>query len=237
MATQQSKQLVIEAKPRDLSVSAKVMRAQGLLPAVVYSKEIETINLSLSFEDFEKLYKEAGETTIVDLKIEGEAEPRAVLVKTLQYDPVTDIHIHVDLFQIKVGEKLKATIPLRFEGESLAVKDLGGILITNKDEVEVECLPRDLPKDIEVDISGLENIDDSIAVKDIKVPAGVEILDELDDSIMVVTPPAIEEEEEEVVSEEDAIAGVETTEEKEGEPSEEGDDKTTESEEKKEEDK
>lgn len=237
MTTQQSQQLVIEAKPRDLSVSAKVMRAQGLLPAVVYSKEIETINLSLSFEDFEKLYKEAGETTIVDLKIEGEAEPRAVLVKTLQYDPVTDIHIHVDLFQIKVGEKLKATIPLRFEGESLAVKDLGGILITNKDEVEVECLPRDLPKDIEVDISGLENIDDSIAVKDIKIPAGVEILDELDDSIVVVTPPAIEEEEEEVVSEEEAVAGVEATEEKEGEPSEEGDDKATESEEKKEEDK
>ena len=133
MTTQQSKQLIIEAKLRDLSISAKVMRAQGQLPAVVYSKEIETIPLSLPFEDFEILYKEAGETTIVDLKIEGESEPRSVLIKILQYDPVTDVHLHVDLFQIKVGEKLKATVPLRFEGESLAVKDLGGILITNKD--------------------------------------------------------------------------------------------------------
>ena len=227
MIAQRSKQLIIEAKLRDLSVSAKAMRAQGLIPAVIYSKEVETIPLSLSFEDFEKLHKEAGETTIVDLKIEGEAEPRSVLVKNLQYDPVTDIHIHVDLFQIKAGEKLKVTIPLRFEGESLAVQDLGGILITNKDEIEVECLPKDLPKDIEVDISILKNIDDSITIKDIKVPAGVEVLDELDDSVIVVAPPAVEEEEE-VVSEEEAVAGVEATEEKESEPSEESSETTEE---------
>lgn len=205
--------LEIIAQPRDTKIKAKFLRSQGLVPIILYGKEVKPIPLSMPIGLFIKLYKEAGETTIIDLKIEGADKSHPILIKDLQLDPVTDEHIHVDFYVIKAGEKLRATVPLIFEGESLAVKDLGGILITNKNEVEIECLPKDLPKEIKVDISGLNQIDDSIMVKDIKVPSGVDVLDELGDSIIVVAPPAAEEEEE-IVSEEEAVDAVETTGEK-----------------------
>jgi len=206
--------LEIIAQLRDVAVPAKVLRNQGLVPMILYGKEVKPIPLSMPVGLFTNLYKEAGETTIIDLKIEGMDKSHPVLIRDLQLDPATDKYIHVDFYQIKAGEKLHATVPLVFEGESLAVKDLGGIIITNKNEIEVECLPKDLPKEINVDISGLDQIDDSIMVKDLKVPSGVEILDELEDSVVVVTPPAAEEEEEEIVSEEEAIDAVEATGEK-----------------------
>lgn len=206
--------LEIIAQPRDTKIRAKILRGQGLVPIILYGKEIKSIPLSMSIALFTKLYKEAGETTIIDLKIEGMDKSHPVLIKDLQLDPATDEHIHVDFYEIKAGEKLRAGIPLIFEGEASAIKEFGGILITNKNEIEIECLPKDLPKEIKVDISGLTEIDDSIMVKDIKIPAGVEVLDELEDSVIIVAPPAVEEEEEEIVSEEEAIDAVEATGEK-----------------------
>jgi len=206
--------LEIIAQPRDTKIKAKVLRGQGLVPIILYGKEVAPIPLSMSIGLFTKLYKESGETTIIDLKIEGTDKPHSVLIKDLQLDPASDEYVHVDFYEIRAGEKLRATIPFVFEGEAPAIKEFGGILITNKNEIEVECLPKDLPKEIGVDVSGLNQIDDSIMVKDIKVPAGVEILDELEDSVIIVAPPAAEEEEEEIVSEEEAIDAVETTGEK-----------------------
>ncbi len=221
--------LEIIAQLRDVSIPAKVLRNQGLVPIILYGKEVKPIPLSMTIALFTNLYKEAGETTIIDLKVEGTDKPHPVLIKELQLDPATDEYVHVDFYEIKAGEKLRATVPFVFEGEAPAVKEFGGILITNKNEVEVECLPKDLPKEIVVDVSGLEQIDDSIVVKDVKIPSGVEILDELEDSIVVITPPAEEEVEEEVVSEEDAVDAVEATgeksETKEGEEAKEGEEK------------
>lgn len=194
MIAQQVNKIELIAHKRDFSISPNAMRKQGLLPVILYGRETDAVPLSIPFDVFEKLHKEVGETTIIDLKIEGESKPRSVLIKNLQFDPVTDNYIHIDLYQIKVGEKLRATVPLRFVGESLAVKDLEGILVTNKNEIEVECLPKDLPRDIEVDISVLKEIDDSIILKDLKIPKEVELLDDIDESIIVVTPPTVEEE-------------------------------------------
>ena len=203
----------ISATQRDLEVSPKKLRRDGILPGVLYGKGIVSTPLSLPFDAFERLYKDTGETTIINLQIEGEKEPRPVLVKDTQFDPVEDRHVHVDFYQIKADEELKATVPLRFINEASAVKEYGGILITNKDEVEVECLPRDLPHDIEVDLSPLVAIDSAITVKDLRVPAGVKILAEPDESIVVVTPPAAEEVEE-VKTEAEAVAEVEAIAEK-----------------------
>jgi len=213
MIAQSNNNLEIVITKRDGTIPAKTLRKKGLLPAILYSKEINPVSLSISFDVFEKLYKEAGETTIINLTIEGDSEEHSVLIKDIQLDPVTSKFLHVDFYQIKKGEKLHVAIPLNFEGEPPAVKDFGGILLTNKNEIEVECLPKDLPKEITVDLSGLKEIEDAIAIKDLKVPIGVEVLDEQDDSIVIVVPPAVEEEEE-AVPEEEAVAGVEATEEK-----------------------
>ena len=204
----------LSATKRDLGVSPSQLRREGILPGVLYGKETEATALSIPFDTFERLYRQTGETTIINLAIEGESAPRQVLVKDTQFDPVEGRHIHVDFYQIKADEELKATVPLEFINEAPAVKEFGGILITNKDEVEVECLPKDLPHNIEVDLSVLTEIDSAVTVKDLKVPAGVKILAEPDESIVVVTPPAAEEVEPEVKSEAEAIAEVEATAEK-----------------------
>jgi len=214
MIAQSNNNLEVVLTKRDVTTPAKALREKGLLPAVLYGKEINPVSLLISFDVFEKLYKEAGETTIINLTIEGDSQEHAVLIKDTQLNPITGKCLHVDFYQIKRGEKLHATIPLNFAGEPPAVKDFGGILITNKNEIEVECLPKDLPKEIVVDLSGLKEIDASIVIKDLKIPTGVEVLGELEESIVIVAPPAVEEEEK-IVSEEEAVAGVETTEEKE----------------------
>ncbi|MFA5270425.1 MAG: 50S ribosomal protein L25 [Patescibacteria group bacterium] len=204
----------LNATKRDLSVAPSKLRVGGTLPGVLYGKAIEPMAIAVPFDAFERLYKETGETTIINLQIEGETESRQVLVKDTQFDPVEGNHIHVDLYQIKADEELKATVPLRFINEAPAVKEFGGILITNKDEIEVECLPKDLPHDIEVDLSVLTKIDSAITIKDLNIPNGVKTLAEPDESIVLVTPPAADEVEAEVKTEAEAIAEVEASAEK-----------------------
>lgn len=195
----------INAKPRDEKLTVSEIKKAGSTPAVVYGKETDSIAVQVDARELKKLYNDVGESSLVQLKLDD--TERLVLFKQPQYDPITSEIIHMDLYQIKLGEKIKAEVQLVFVGESVAVEQEGGVLITNKDKVEIECLPRDLLKDITIDISALEKIDDSIAVKDLKVPEGVEILDDAEDSIVVVTPPR-EEEEEPVVSEAEAVEGV-----------------------------
>jgi large subunit ribosomal protein L25 len=205
----------LTAETRVDEIAARDVRVKGLIPAVLYGHGVPVANIAVPQVDFDKLYRAGGiESTIIDLQVSGEPTPRTVLIKDVQFDPTTDKYLHIDFYQVKSDEKLKTMVPLKFIGESPAVKELEGILITNKDEIEIECLPKDLPREIEVDISKLVNLDDSIAVKDIIVPRGVEILNDGEESVMVVTPPNVEEKETEVVSEADAIASVEATEEK-----------------------
>ncbi len=202
----------LSAQLRTADITPSAIRSQGMIPAVVYGKGEEPMPVVVTWNDFQKAYKLAGETTIINLQI-PESAPKMVLIKDVQLSPDKDDYLNIDFYRIKAGEKLRVAVPLRFEGESPAIKDFGGILVTNKNDIEVECLPQDLPHEFVVDLTVLKNIDDAIAVKDIKVGAGVEVLDNLEDSIVVVTPPAAEEVEP-VVSEAEAVASVEATEEK-----------------------
>ena len=202
----------LAAQLRAADKTPSAIRHQGLIPAVVYGKGEDSFSVAIAWNDFQKAYKAAGETTIINLLVEGGA-PKMVLIKDVQLSPDTDEYLHIDFYKIKAGEKLRVAIPLQFAGEAPAVKDFGGIVVTNKNEVEVECLPQDLPHEITVDLSNLKNIDDAIFVKDLLLGAGVEVLDNLEDSIVVITPPAAEEVEA-VVSEAEAVAAVEATEEK-----------------------
>lgn len=202
----------LSAQLRVANTTPSAMRSQGLIPAVVYGKGEEPMAVAITRNDFQKTYKQAGESTIINLQIPG-GTPKMVLIKEVQLSPDKDDYLNIDFYRIKAGEKLRVAVPLRFEGESPAIKDFGGILVTNKNDIEIECLPQDLPHEFVVDLTGLKNIDDVVAVKDIKAGVGVEVLDNPEDSIVVVTPPAAEEVEP-VVSEAEAVAQVEATEEK-----------------------
>jgi large subunit ribosomal protein L25 len=130
--------------------------------------------------------------TLVSLKMEGAAEPKMVLIRSLQRNPLKRDLLHVDFYQVAMMEKLTAQVPLVFVGEAAGVA-AGGILLHNIDEVEIECLPGDLVRQIDVDISGLQEIGDTIYVKDLQVSAAIRILRDPDEVLVKILPPAKEE--------------------------------------------
>jgi large subunit ribosomal protein L25 len=141
---------------------------------------------------FLKAFKKAGESTIVNLVIEGSSKP--VLIQDVQHHYLHDQPIHVDFYAVNMSEKLKAKIPIHFLGESNAVKAMGGTLVKNLTEVEVECLPADLPHAIEVDISQLVTFEDTVRISDLKISDRVKILASPDEMIVATQPPRSEEE-------------------------------------------
>jgi large subunit ribosomal protein L25 len=141
--------------------------------------------------EFAKAFRAAGESTIVNLAVDGKNIP--VLIHDVHNHYLTEKPIHVDFYAVNMDEKLTASVAIHFIGESFAVKTMGAILAKNKTEVEVECLPADLPPFLEVDISSLANLDDAIRVSDLKVSDKVQILGSPDEVIVAANPPRSEE--------------------------------------------
>src|SRR4051812_42268823 len=169
----------IEAQVRDpQAINSKKLDQQGLIPAELYGHGIANLHLSINKNAFEKMLRKAGESTIVEIKTPDGLHN--VLIHEVQKHYLNSTPIHVDFYEVKMTEKLTATVALEFEGESDAVKVLGGTLVKVLSEVEVECLPADLPHNIPVDISVLKTFEDSIIVKDLKVSDKVEIKTDLD---------------------------------------------------------
>lgn len=180
-------------KRKILGKKTKSLRKQGLIPAILYGHKIKSAPLTINEKEFDQVYGEAGQTTLIDLDVQG-AGTQKVLIHKIQLDPVSDNIIHLDLLQVKMTEKLKTEVPIVTEGEAPAVAELDGSLILNKDAVEIECLPQDLIREIKVDISRLKTFEDRILVKDLKVPESVTILNNPDEVVVLVTPPRTEEE-------------------------------------------
>lgn len=179
-----------------LGKKTKSLRQQGLIPAELYGRDFENIHLSVSAKDFSRVFKEAGESTIIKLKVEsdkGEGEYN-VLINDFQRSLLTNEISHIDFYSVRMDEKITAMVPLEFINESPAVKEKVGILIKAMHEIEVEALPADLPRHIEVDISGLSNIGMNIRVKDLKVNKGVKLLVEPETAVATVAEMAKEEE-------------------------------------------
>lgn len=161
----------------------KSLRQEGLIPAELYGHGIANEHISVSAKDFAKALKTAGENTIVNIVLNGEKRP--VLIYDVKKNYITNEFLSVDFYQVRMDEKITARIPVLFNGESAGVK-AGGILIKVMQEIEVEALPSDLPKNIEVDLSALDEIGKSFMVKDLKPIKGVEFLVEPQSVIVTV---------------------------------------------------
>ncbi len=174
---------------------ASDIRKEGMIPAVLYGTQIESLSLKIDLKEFEKVYQEAGENTLVELKVEGGNKEFLVLIHQVQFDVVGGYPIHIDFFQPSLKEKTEAKVPLVFEGESLAVSDLDGTLVKNIFELEINALPQDFPKEIKVNIDRLKTFDDEILVKDLEIPENIEVLREPDEVVATVSRPEKVEEE------------------------------------------
>lgn len=187
---------------------ARNLRRQGLIPAVTYGQSKESIPLEIASKGLrEVLATEAGENVIIDLSIkdDGMELTRTVILKEKQIHPLRREILHVDLYEISLAEALVVTVPIEISGESPGVKK-GGILEHGLWEVEVRCLPTQIPDRIQIDVSGLE-IGDILHLKDLKRPEGVEILGDEEQVVLVIAAPRVVEEEkaeEAVVPEEGA---------------------------------
>jgi large subunit ribosomal protein L25 len=163
------------------------------MPAVFYGKKEESTPVSVSFAEFEKVWKKAGETAVVTLQTEkGDVE---ALIHEVDLDPVTETPRHADFYVFEKGHKIKVNIPLEFVGVAPAVKDLGGILIKVLHEVEIEAMPKDLPQKLDVDVSSLATFENQILAQDIKLPAGVTLVEDATEVVALVSMPKEEKEE------------------------------------------
>lgn len=186
--------LELLAKLRQPGRKNDQFRKQGFIPAILYGRKIKNLALLIKKQDFEKIYEEAGESTLIKLKIgddkdESSKKDRAVLIHEVAKDPVNDKAIHVDFQQVKMDEVIVVEVSLVFVGQSAAVESENGVLIKSIQAIEVEALPQDLPHEIEVDISSLKTFDDSIYVKDLKLSDKVKVTANPDDVIASVIPP------------------------------------------------
>jgi len=188
--------LTLTAKIRkDIGKKVKNLRDKGLIPGVLYGSKTKNMGIETDSKDFDKIYREAGESSLISLEVEGKKLP--VLIHEVQKDPVTDRFIHIDFFQPALDVEIVAKVPLVYEGLPPAVKDLGGTFIKNLSELEVKALPQNLPHEIKVDIAGLKTFEDNILVKDLKLPDGVKVLKEKELILAFVAP--LEKVEEELV--------------------------------------
>ncbi|MBI4094674.1 MAG: 50S ribosomal protein L25 [Candidatus Liptonbacteria bacterium] len=183
--------------------STGALRKSGVIPAELYGHGVKNLHLSVEGKAFLRVFRDAGENTLIHLSIEGTIRP--VLVHDIQRDSLSGDISHVDFYEVRMDEKLKAHVPVHLSGEAPAVKEKGGFLNKALDAVEVESLPGDLPHNFEVELGGLIDLDRSIYVKDLAAPRGVKILTDPESVIVTVTPP---QKEEEVPAPEVAVAEV-----------------------------
>lgn len=186
--------VTLSAKIRDVfGKKTKKGKKEGLIPAVVYGRKTEPTSLWIKAIDFSRLLKKAGESTIIELKVEKD-ENRNVIIYEIQKDPIFGQFIHADFFQVRMDEEIETEVELVYVGEAPAVKELGGVLVKNLDEITVKCLPANLPSEIKIDITSLKTFEDHICVKDLKISEKVKIDLEPETVIALVSEPRSEEE-------------------------------------------
>jgi len=193
-----AKQVKLSAQNR-LSLgrnAVKQLTTQGLVPAVIYGGKQEPQNLQVSRREIQSLLSHAiGENILVDLEIndDGKTSSRLALIQEVQHNPLGGAVLHVDFHAVSQNELLQASIPVEALGEAIGVRSYGGILEQSVRSLEIECLPKDLPEIITVDVSNM-NIGDSVHVGDIKLPAGVTALADAGLTVFLVAAPTVEEE-------------------------------------------
>lgn len=185
--------VVLKATKRDvIGKQVKAMRREGKLPAVIYGRHNEPIIISLDSHTASLALGRLSSSSLVTIDVDG--TEYATLVREKQRDFIKNRLLHVDFLAVSQDETLTATVSLHFVGVSIAVKDYNAVLVHNLEELEVECLPADLPERIDVDISVLSRIGDGIRVRDVVVSDKVRILENPDTMVAVATAPKVEEE-------------------------------------------
>jgi large subunit ribosomal protein L25 len=192
--------IIIEATRRDvIGKKVKQLRREGKLPAIIYGKDQEPVPILLNHKEATRILRDVSRASVLSIDVEG--EEYTALVRDRQREVISAEYIHVDFLAISMTETVRTQVNIFIEGVAPAVETYLGVVMTGLDSIEVEALPADLPDSITLDISSLENIGDTILVRDLVLPKGVECLNEPDEMLVVITAQAAEEVLEEVEEE------------------------------------
>jgi len=212
-------ELKLNAARRDvLGKRNRFLRRQGITPAHLFGHSIESQSLQCDTAELKKIVAHAGETRLISLKIEGEKQPKRVFVREIQRDALGKQLLHVDFYQVRMEKKMQVAVPLVLVGEAPAMKGKGRMLTHGITELSIECLPENVPPQIEVDISVLEELEQSINVKDVILDPDITVHADPEQLIAKVTEVQLRVEEEEVVAEGEEEEGAEVEAGAEGEP-------------------
>ncbi len=186
--------LTLKAEIRDKAAKPDTIRKTGKIPAVFYGKKQTSTPISISLTDFKKVWEKAGESTVIT--IETPEDSVESLIHDVDLDPITGAPRHADFYVFEKGHKVQVEVPLEFTGISPAVKDLGGSFVKVLHALKIEAMPKDLPHNVEVDISSLIDFHSQILAKDIALSAGVTLLENPEEVVALVSAPREEKEEE-----------------------------------------
>lgn len=185
--------IVLKAIHRDVvGKQVKALRRQGRLPAVLYGKSLQPISISFDFREAGRLLPGLTSSHLVIIDVDG--EEHNALIREKQFHPVLGKLVHVDFLVVSMTERLRANVSIQVEGESPAVINLNGVLVTGLEEIEVECLPRDLPERIHVDVSSLAEIGSAIYVRDLQLDSNIRVFTDPGEMLVLITAPEAEEE-------------------------------------------
>ncbi len=203
-------QIELAVKTREvLGKKVQSLRRQGITPVHLCGHGVDSLTLECDSAQLKRVLAQAGSTRLINLKIDMARQPKKVLVREVQRNPIRGELLHVDFYQVRMEEKVRLEIPIVLVGEAPALKQKGNVLAHELTSLNIECLPDAIPNKIEVDLSSLVGADQAIHVKDIKVASGITILDHPDQLVARVSVPRVKEEEKVVVAEE-AVAPAES---------------------------
>ena len=192
-------ELELSAAPRQvIGKQVKALRRAGQVPAILYGRNIEPVLIQLEVKPLNRVLSRAGQSRLIKLTVQGQAEPHMALARAIHREPITGNLYHVDFMAVSMTEKIKVQVQVILVGESPAVQRGEGVLVHAINNVEIQCLPGDLIDAIRVDVSTLDKIDAQVVVKELKVPEGIEILASPDEMVVRVTPVREEKVEEAV---------------------------------------
>jgi len=184
--------IVLDAENRTaIGKKVRALRREGKLPAIIYGKGIQPMAISLDYIDASKILSSVTSSHLIEIDVDGHSHN--VLVRDRQRDPILRNLIHVDFLAVSMTETLRTNVMVELVGEAPAATEYGGIVVPSAEYLEVESLPQNLPEKFVVDISGLENVGDAIFVRDLDIPEGVEVLTDMDETVVIVTAQMMEE--------------------------------------------
>ncbi len=190
-----TKKIELKSKTRTKEdINVKDMRNSGFVPGILYGSGAKNISLKINRVELEKVFKLAGESTLVDLQVDGKDSSK-VIIKDVQINPLKDIISHIDFYQVDMKKTIEVEIPFVFIGEARAEKEQGALILKNMESVLVKCLPGDLLDNFEIDLAKLEKIGDTIRISDLEIPESYELLSGLGEPIVSASEHRIEEEE------------------------------------------